>query len=106
MRDRIARGDVSHEDLGEYPYDVVRYISSRSLRQLPGFTDFQYDFLNPSQELETAPQRVIERWSAVGFDVEPERRQRVLINPDGSLMKLRIDELTQQRDNRPVYLVE
>lgn len=26
MRDRISRGEVSNSDIGEYPYDVVRYI--------------------------------------------------------------------------------
>lgn len=26
MRDRISRGEVSNTDIGEYPYDVVRYI--------------------------------------------------------------------------------
>jgi hypothetical protein len=25
-RDRLSRGEVSHPDVGEYPYDVIRYM--------------------------------------------------------------------------------
>lgn len=25
-RDRLSRGEVSHQDVGEYPYDVIRYM--------------------------------------------------------------------------------
>lgn len=40
MRDRIARGEVTHADLGEYPYDVVRYIEEIHPRVLMDVFDF------------------------------------------------------------------
>ncbi|MEW5874929.1 MAG: hypothetical protein AB1752_07110 [Candidatus Zixiibacteriota bacterium] len=39
-RDRIARGDVPGADVGEYPYDVVRYIDEIHTRVLMDVFDF------------------------------------------------------------------
>lgn len=40
FRDRIARGDVPGADVGEYPYDVVRYIDEIHTRVLMDVFDF------------------------------------------------------------------
>jgi hypothetical protein len=40
MRDRIARGEANHPDLGEYPYDVVRYMDEIHARVLMEIFDF------------------------------------------------------------------
>jgi len=40
LRDRIARGDASHLDIGEYPYDVVRYINEIRVPVLMEVLDF------------------------------------------------------------------
>ena len=39
------------------PYDAVRYIGSRSLGRVPGFANFQYDYLAPPAERRRAVSR-------------------------------------------------
>lgn len=40
LRDRIARGEVANADVGEYPFDVVRYIDEIKTRVLMDIFDF------------------------------------------------------------------
>ncbi len=40
LRDRISRGDATHPDLGEYAYDVVRYMDEIHGRVLMDIFDF------------------------------------------------------------------
>jgi hypothetical protein len=40
LRDRLARGEATHPDLGEYPFDVVRYIDEIHGRVLMDIFDF------------------------------------------------------------------
>src|ERR1043166_1881097 len=44
------------------PYSSVRYISQRSLKRLPGFAQFSYDFIGPEAERSGARQRALEIW--------------------------------------------
>ena len=88
------------------PYDAVRYIGARSLRRLPGFREFSYDFLAPPGELARAPQRAAEQWKLPPESKWKSRGSRVLIGHDGLPRRDEIDRLLRQRDDRPVYLVE
>lgn len=56
------------------PYDVVRYISGRSLRALAGFETFPYDFLAPPENRSRAAAEALRIWSGT----------RALQNNDGS----------------------
>lgn len=40
MRDRVSRGEVTNSDIGEYPYDTVRYIDEIKTRVLMDIFDF------------------------------------------------------------------
>jgi hypothetical protein len=40
VRDRLARGELNHPDVGEYPYDVVRYMDEIRTRTLMDLFDF------------------------------------------------------------------
>ena len=40
LRDRLARGEATHPDLGEYPYDVVRYMDEITGKVLMDILDF------------------------------------------------------------------
>ncbi|MBI3873020.1 MAG: hypothetical protein HY304_08110 [candidate division Zixibacteria bacterium] len=40
LRDRLARGEATHADVGDYPYDVVRYIDEIRTRVLMDIFDF------------------------------------------------------------------
>ncbi|MDE0102350.1 MAG: multiheme c-type cytochrome [Bryobacterales bacterium] len=83
------------------PYDAVRYIAARSVRQLGGLDDSSHDFLDPPRQRQAAAERLLRN-----------RAPRAGRLPDGLFTESRavdlgvVQELTRQRDDRPVYLVE
>lgn len=85
------------------PYDVVRFIAHRSLRKLPGYEDFAFDFYGPPGARAAAAERARSQWkpsppSAGGT--------AVLLNPQGRVQRDRLLRLLDQRDHRPVNLSE
>jgi predicted CXXCH cytochrome family protein len=85
------------------PYSAVRLVAWKSLRGLPGFAGFDYDFLSPREQRKDAVRRAIER--AVPRP-ELERKEELLFRPDGSLDTARIETLLQARDERPITISE
>lgn len=85
-------------------YDAVRYIAQRSLLRLPGFGDFQYDFIGMKTHLAEASTRAHENWRSQA--VKAMRNPDLLINADGSLEVQRLLELLRQRDNKPIVIAE
>ena len=87
------------------PYSAVRFISRRSLRSLPGFENFSYDFEGPAEERAAARRRATEQWASAG--AQPDRSgTHVLIRPDGSVETERLERLLQQRNDRSMDLQE
>ncbi len=90
------------------PYEAVRFIARRSLRRLPGFEEFDYDFIgDPGERLE-ARARAIEIWSRMGEGEAGGRRhgEEVLIDSRGGLRMDAIGALLKRRNNRPLELHE
>jgi hypothetical protein len=86
------------------PYDAVRYIAGRSLRRVPGFERFDYDFVPAPGTRKAVAPRVLAAWDArSGRTVG---RPELLIDPAGSLDRARVSELLKSRDMRPVHLLE
>ncbi len=83
------------------PYDAVRWIAAKSLRTLPGYAAFEYDFLAPPAERAAAARRVLEQWRPEGRELPP-----ALFEPDGSPRAAIFRSLLENRDDRPIYLVE
>ena len=88
------------------PYSTVRYIAQRSLKRLPDYQSFTYDFVGSAEERTRSRQRALEIWQerdAKSFDrVEP----GVLIGTNGSLDLATIARLLQQRDHSSMDLQE
>lgn len=88
------------------PYSAVRNVARRSLQRLPGFTNFDYDFLAPVEQQKASVTRALDIWkkeSSRFSGVE----NNVLIEPASkSLMQDRIDGIRRQRDDRPLYIAE
>ena len=88
------------------PYDAVRYIASRSIRTLPGFAAFQFDFVAAPQARAEGRVRALEVWrdtrSTAGRDANP----ALLFTPSGTFNAPAIDRLRRQRDNRRVVYRE
>jgi formate-dependent nitrite reductase cytochrome c552 subunit len=87
-------------------YDAVRYIASRSLKTLPGFENFAFDFVGPENERAANQRRALGMWR----DLRDRQGRRgdpaLLFNADGSFIADRIDRLSNQRNNRRVFYRE
>lgn len=85
------------------PYGVVRYVAARSLRSLPGYEAFKFDFLAAPTELQTSVKAASSLWRhpAAGSD-----RAAVLLDAKGKLDQQRFDAMYSRRDNRPSSINE
>ena len=90
----------------EDPYDAIRYISYRSLRNLPRFEDFEYDFLGPPEANSLANEQVVELWRTQPGNQEGHGTAETLIGTDGALMREQFDQFLRQRNDRRVILLE
>ncbi len=88
------------------PYDAVRFVAARSLRRLPGFADFEYDFLAPPGEREMRRGRAVSRWTRRSSASERPTGEAILINSRGTLQRELLTRLLGERDDRRVYLNE
>jgi hypothetical protein len=90
------------------PYDAIRFVAYRSLRGLPGFNLFQYDFIAPSRQRFDAQLRTIDVWRRT-WRPRPGAEQaeaELLFNPDGTPRGDVVTRLLGMRDHRRVLLRE
>ena len=87
------------------PYDAVRIIARRSLRKQPGFHDFEYDFLGRESERVEARERAWKLWLDRPLGDRQYGRE-LLIDPATGIQRDAIKRLLDQRDDRPVHLLE
>jgi hypothetical protein len=87
------------------PYSVVRFISKRSLKRLPGYGDFAYDYIAPAGERATAKAEALSIWEK---HPGPMLRElgAVLLDADGQLKKAEVSRLLIRRNDRPMELLE
>jgi predicted CXXCH cytochrome family protein len=93
-------------ELLDDPYSAVRYIAYRSLRQIPGFGSLKYDYVGPKADLAAARKQVLEAWEETDKSKLDRKGPEILINAQGEIDRAKVDQLLQQRDNRPVELIE
>jgi formate-dependent nitrite reductase cytochrome c552 subunit len=87
------------------PYAAVRFIAYRSLRSLPGFAEFNYDFTGPPDQRPVEGMRVMDVWRSSGSFAESRNSPALLLEADGS-MKNFVVRLLRQRDLRRFDLRE
>ena len=89
------------------PYDAVRFRAYVSLRELPGYANFQYDFAASPAHRHRAKEQAFDIWNEVSkTGIRRSGQEEVLINSSGSLMNEVFARLRSQRDHRPVQLAE
>ena len=91
--------------LANDPYDAVRYIALKALREFPGLAGLEVDFLDPPAARAAAVESIWEQWARTAPDIDPDRLGSALA-PGGRLRRAAIAALYADRDERPVYLVE
>jgi hypothetical protein len=88
------------------PYDAVRYIASRSLKRLPGFERFEFDFVAPPQSRAAGRVRALETWRDARPSAARDTDPALLFLPNGTFNAPAIDRLRRERDNRRVVYRE
>jgi len=88
------------------PYSTVRFIAARSLRELPGYADLDYDFLDPPQEWVRAREEVLDTWFRLPVGSLDRTGAPILIDAQGNIDYDVFLGLARQRDDRPVILAE
>lgn len=88
------------------PYEAVRYIAGRSLRTLPGYEAFPYDFVAaPEQRIEWR-RRALDIWLNGRSRQERRGDPALLFNPDGTFIAEQVTRLAAERNNRRVFYRE
>lgn len=86
------------------PYDAVRFVAARSLRTMPAFADFPYDFVGPSANRVKDGLRAMEVWRRTRTQVRTD--SALLLDDDGWLDVDAVTLMLAKRDNRPITLAE
>jgi nitrate/TMAO reductase-like tetraheme cytochrome c subunit len=92
-------------ELLDDPYDAVRFIASRSLRTLPPFARFEYDFIAPASQRRQAQLRSMTTWDRARPPGKPSDAH-LLFTSNGTVDVEAVLRLLKQRDNRRVLLRE
>lgn len=88
------------------PYDAVRFIAERSLRQTLAGVDFEYDFVASLPQREAARGRVLANWQVHADRRLPPEPTAVGLWADGSRDEESVRRWLAARDDRPVFLNE
>jgi Cytochrome c554 and c-prime len=88
------------------PYAVVRYVSYRSLKKLPGYQDFSCDFVAPKPRRVQAKNQALEIWQSQSHPSFGDSAPALLLDDRGQLNSPATQELYRQRDDRRVLLLE
>lgn len=88
------------------PYAAVRRIAHTSLRTLPGFDEFTFDFILPTLQREDVVARVREMWDGARSAAAPAADESLLLDSSGSLDEAAFERLLQERDDTPITIGE
>ena len=85
-------------------YDVVRFIGYHSLKELPGFSDFSYDFVGSEEAQQLARDKALELWITSGNKASSSNA--LLINEQSELKEEEVRLIRDQRVDPTIKLVE
>ncbi|MBN9691638.1 MAG: C cytochrome precursor [Verrucomicrobia bacterium] len=85
-------------------YGPVRYVAARALRTLPGFKDFEFDFLAPKSVREQRKDAALAQWPAL--PPQTSANPAILLSAQGRFDTNRATELLRQQDTRSVTIQE
>ena len=92
--------------LDDDPYSVVRYVSYRSLKKLPGYQEFSYDFTAPKGTQRQAKNQALELWKSQAHVPFGDSAPALLLDAQGELNATAAEELYRKRNNRRVKILE
>jgi Cytochrome c554 and c-prime len=87
-------------------YAAVRFDAWKSLRTLPGFSDFSFIYTAPDPTLREAATRAYEKWLREVRDPKAVYRRETAIDSDGRVRPDIFQRLRSARDEKPIFLAE
>lgn len=87
-------------------YNAVRFIAYRSLKRLPGFADFDYDFVGEPAVRTAAVANARKVWQQNQTNRLRPFPSQTLIDAVGQIQDADFQRLLRQRDDRPVEFAE
>jgi len=87
----------------EDPYAAVRYIAGRSLKRLPAYGNFSYDYIAAPDALRRSSDLALDLWTKTA---KPVANASLLLEKDGRLSQGAVESLQQSRNNRALDLQE
>jgi hypothetical protein len=88
------------------PYDAVRFIAGRTLRTLPEFRTFEYDFAGSTEHRRDAQRRVMSVFSRLRARLPRPGDPRLLLTADADVDVPTTLQLLKLRNNRNMLLRE
>jgi hypothetical protein len=88
------------------PYSAVRYAAWKSLRTLPGYEAFAFDYVASDDVTFDAANRAYQQFLARPPAAPPSFPPHILLEPSGQFQAAPYQRLLDARDNRRIYLVE
>ena len=85
-------------------YDVVRFIGYHSLKELPQFSEFDYDFVGSEQTQQQGRDRVLRLWNESSNRPKPSRE--LFISGQRALIEKEFDAMRKLRVDPPMILIE
>ena len=85
-------------------YEVVRFIGYHALKELPKFSDFDYDFVGSEQSQQLGRNKALKKWNEADDNAPPSNA--LLINEQNKLIESEIRAMRHQRLDPPIKLVE
>jgi hypothetical protein len=87
-------------------YNAVRFIAHRSLKRLPGFANFDYDFMSGPSIRSAAVTNARQVWRQTQDGQKRPFASQTLIDPAGQILDADFQRLLRQRDDSPVEFAE
>ena len=87
-------------------YAVTRQVAYRSLRTLPDYADFKFDFVSTKSTQRVKADEVLQRWLRGASKNLDRNRPHLLLSADGKLNIAEHTRLLKARDNTPVSIIE
>ena len=88
------------------PYSAVRFVAWQSLKSLPGYADFEFDFTADETTRDQSRKEALLQWTPIG-DAQPANRfDRLLLLPQGKINEEAVRRLIENQNNRRVEILE
>jgi hypothetical protein len=88
------------------PYRVVRRVAARSLATLPGFADFEFDYLAQAETIARKQYEASARWQRAMAGSPDRSGARILLDASGRIDSPELFRLLALRDHRPLRIIE